>query len=215
MSEPQQRLSRLGPLRIVLADDHHMFVEAMRLILSQEPEIEVVAVLDNGADLLEAIRKFSPDIALVDVTMEGPGPQKIAKTVAASGNTTSLIALTMHLDHGFAELLLQSGFAGYVVKDDAVAELLNAIWTVTTGGTFMSEAIEKIANLRGPGARILTKREIASLRGAAEGLSNKQIASDLGISERTIKFHFGNILNKLNASSRGEAVAIARRYGLL
>ena len=121
----------------------------------------------------------------------------------------------MHLDHGFAELLLQSGFAGYVVKDDAVAELMSAIRGVQTGGTFLSEAIVKIASRRGDQALVLTKRESASLRGAAEGLSNKQIANNFAVSERTIKFHFENILRKLNASTRGEAVAKARQYGLL
>lgn len=202
-------------MRVVLADDHQMFVEAIRLILTQEPKVEVLAVADNGDDLLATIEEFAPDVALVDVTMKGPGAQKIAEAVKGSETATRLIALTMHLDHGFAELLLQSGFSGYVLKEDAVADLLSAILAVRAGGTFLSETLQEVGGEHVAHGRILTKRETTCLNAAADGLSNKLIAANLGVSERTIKFHFENILRKLSAVSRGEAVAKARRYRLL
>ena len=202
-------------IQVILADDHMMFVEAIRLILNQDAQIEVVAVVHDGDALVDDIKRLKPDIALVDVTMPGPRAQKIASEVADIACTTRLIAVTMHLDHGLAEVLLDSGFSGYVVKDSAVGELVNAIRQVHAGQTFLSASILKIGQKRRNQARLLTKRETACLQRAAEGFSNRSIADELGLSERTVKFHFENILRKLEASSRGEAVAKARRASLL
>jgi len=192
-----------------------MFVEAIRLILNQDPQIDVSAIVHDGAALVESIQRLEPDVALVDVTLPGPGAHKIAAEIAESGGRTRLIALTMHLDFGLAELLMAEGFAGYVVKDSAVGELVDAIRLVHAGDTFLSDAIQEIGRKRRSQTRLLTKRETACLQRAAEGFSNRSIADDLGLSERTVKFHFGNLLRKLEASSRGEAVAKARRAGRL
>ena len=202
-------------IRVILADDHMMFVEAIRLILNQDPGIKVVSVVHDGEALLEGVERLAPDIALVDVTMTGPGARKIAGEIVRTGSPTRLIAVTMHLDHGLAEVLMQNGFAGYVVKDAAVGELLTAIRRVHGGGVFQSDAIREIGRKRQTRARLLTKRETACLQRAAEGLSNKTIAEELGLSERTVKFHFENIFRKLAVASRGEAVAKARRASLL
>lgn len=202
-------------IRIVLADDHLMFVEAIRLILNQDPDMDVIAAVHDGDALCESIQRLQPDIALVDVTMDGPGARAIAAQIADAGAPTRLIALTMHLDHGLAELLMHRGFSGYVVKDAAVGDLANAIRQVHAGGEFLSEAILEIGRARQGQARLLTKRETDCLQRAAEGLSNKLIAKDLGLTERTVKFHFENTLRKLDAATRGEAVAKARRAHLL
>lgn len=203
------------PICVILADDHQMFIEALRQILDRDPSIEVVDVVGDGETLLEGIEIHAPDVALVDVTMPGPGARAIAGHAKQGDSSTRLIALTMHLDHGLAETLLSAGFAGFVVKDSAVAELLEAIHTVVAGGTYLSNAVRELGADRGQSPNPLTSREIDCLVLAAEGLSNKHIASELGITERTAKFHFENILRKLQASSRGEAVAFARRNAIL
>lgn len=202
-------------IRVILADDHHMFVEAIRMLLSEDPGIEVLEVVDNGEALLQRVKHLVPDVALVDVTMPGPGAKGIAAKLSKAASPTRLIALTMHLDRGFAEVLLNAGYAGYVVKDAAVAELLKAIRLVCSDKTYLSESVQRIEQQAVDSAAVLTAREMECLRLAADGLSNKRIARHLKITERTAKFHFENILSKLNASSRGEAVAIARRASIL
>ena len=204
-----------NPIRVILADDHQMFIEALRQILDRDPSIEVVDVVGNGEALLQGIESLAPDVALVDVTMPGPGAHAIAGHAKQGNSSTRLVALTMHLDHGLAETLLSAGYAGFVVKDSAVAELLDAIHTVVAGEPFLSSSVRQTGAARSQSPNPLTSRETDCLVLAAEGLSNKHIASKLGITERTAKFHFENILRKLQVSSRGEAVAFARRNAIL
>ena len=204
-----------NPILVILADDHQMLIEALRQILDGDPSIEVVDVVGDGETLLQGIESHAPDVALVDVTMPGPGARAIAGHAMQGTSSTRLIALTMHLDHGLAETLISAGFAGFVVKDSAVAELLEAIHTVVAGGSYLSNSVRELGADRGQSPNPLTSREIDCLVLAAEGFSNKHIASELGITERTAKFHFENILRKLQATSRGEAVAFARRNAIL
>ena len=192
-----------------------MFVEAIRLVLNQDDHIDVLDIVDTGDAALTSIFKHLPDVAILDVTMPGPGPLRIAEEVAASNAPTRLIALTMHLDAGLSEVLLAGGYAGYVVKDTAVSELLQAIRQIHGGTSFVSEAVNALDDNRSVQNRLLTGRERECLQYAAEGLTNRAIGQRLGVAERTIKFHFENILRKLRASSRGEAVAIARRSAII
>lgn len=200
------------PIRLVLADDHKMFVEAIELLLAGHGTVEVVAKSQDGDTLLADIARHRPDIALVDLSMPGPGAHAIAKQ---AGATCKLIALTMHLERALAERLLDQGFHGYVVKDAAFDELLAAVDAVMRGERYVSKALDQgrpgLTVAPGP----LTPREMQCLRLAAEGQSNKQIARAFSISERTVKFHFENILEKLGAANRLEAVAIARRALLI
>lgn len=202
------------PVRVVLADDHQMFIEAIRMVLNQDDQIQVVEVVHNGDALIDSIRRLTPDVALVDVTMQGPGAEKICQEVARMDSRTRLVALTMHLDPGLADVLLQSGYLGYVVKDSVVAELVKATHDASAGRRYVSQAITVMSQNRSR-SRVLTKREIDCLAHASEGLSNRAIADKLCISERTIKFHFENIFRKLNVVSRGEAVAAGRRLALI
>lgn len=197
---------------VVVADDHKMFAEAICAMLEKDGRLEILSVVEDGTSLIDTVRSHQPDIALVDVTMPGPGAEAIAKAVA--GSQTRLVALTMHLDRGLADHLILCGYAAYVVKDAAVAELVEAMQAVLRGEIYLSKAVLTIDTVEA-GKTILTKRETACLALAAEGFSNQRIGKNLTITERTVKFHLENILRKLNASSRGEAVAIARRIGLL
>jgi len=202
-------------VKLVIADDHTMFVQALRHLLERSPEFRVIATTDNGEDLLDLIDDHAPDIALVDVSMPGPGVQAIAKHCCKSPTGPKLIALTMHLERSFAETLIQQGFSGYVIKDAAFGELKNAILKVAGGETYMSKAILEVGDMKSEKTGGLTPRELECLKGASEGMSNKAIARQFGISERTVKYHFENVLRKLNAERRGEAVAIGRRENLI
>lgn len=203
------------PLRVSIADDHQMFVEAMRLILDGSPSVEVVSISNNGSDLLRDVREYRPDIALVDISMDGPGFLSIATEIGRMKRPTRLVALTMHLDRDLADRVIDAGFGGYVVKDAAVAELMEAIGAAAEGRVFVSQSVLAIKPSAVELGINLTQREFACLQGAAEGRANRDIANELGISERTVKFHFENIFRKLDVKSRGQAVAVARRTRLL
>lgn len=154
-------------IRLILADDHQMFVEAIRLVLNQDDQIDVLEVVDNGDAALTSIFRHLPDVAVLDVTMPGPGPLRIAEEVAARNAPTRLIALTMHLDAGLSEVLLAGGFSGYVVKDTAVSELLQAIRETAGGATFVSEAVHALDEHWSVQNRLLTGRERECLQHAA------------------------------------------------
>lgn len=200
-----------APIRLAIADDHKMFVEAIRFILDTTEAIEVVSVAEDGHRLLQDLARHRPDVALVDISMEGPGFIGIAQ---AAPPQTRLLALTMHLDHDLADRVLAAGFAGYLVKDAAVAELISAVEVTAAGGRFLSAALGRTGAAPRSPPRGVTAREIACLQAASDGKSNREIGEALGISERTVKFHFENAFRKLEAKSRGQAVAVARRLKL-
>lgn len=208
-------MNAANPIRLIIADDHKMFVQALRHLLERSQEIEVVATTDNGEDLLDLIDRHVPDVALVDVSMPGPGVQAIAQSVGKGPDRPKLIALTMHLERSFAEKLIEKGYSAYVIKDAAFGELMKAIRLVMECKTYMSKAVLEMGDIKPDGTGGLTPRELECLRCAAEGMSNKAIANRFGISERTVKYHFENVLGKLNADRRGEAVAIGRRQNLI
>lgn len=201
-------------VELVIADDHRMFVQAIVLLLERSGGVEVREVADNGDDLLDMLARLSPAVALVDVSMPGPGAVGIIEKVKEAGWATRLIALTMHLDKEVYETLMAHGYAGYVVKDCAFEDLMSAIQAVAKGGVFVSDVVNDSLDLSVETSP-LTPRETECLGFAADGTSNKAIAERLGVSVRTVKYHFENILRKLEAQSRGQAVAIARRRGLL
>lgn len=203
------------PIRLIIADDHIMFVEALRHLLGRSGDMTVVATTNTGDDLFHLIDVHVPDVALVDVSMPGPGIRAIAQSIGDGAVATKLIALTMHLEPAMAEALIDQGFSGYVIKDAAFDELLIAIHQVVEGRTFISAAIREMDRVGSGNAAGLTPRELECLRQAADGLSNRLIAKRLDISVRTVKYHFENILRKLEASRRGEAVAIGRRRNII
>ena len=187
-----------------------MVVEAIRHLLNRSDEFNVAATTDNGDDLLSFLKNQSFDVALIDVSMPGPGIHEIAQLVRGLKNPPKLIALTMHLDPTLSHVLLDTGFSGYVIKDAAFDELMIAIRTVMEGRQYISKAVKKLQGKQSQGHH-LTPREFDCLLAACEGFSNKKISRQLGITERTVKFHFENIFRKLKATNRGEAIAIARR----
>ena len=201
--------------RISIADDHRMFVEALRLILERSPRVEVVSVAHNGEDLLRDVEQHKPEVVLVDISMDGPGYQGIADGLRRSDVPACAIALTMHQDRDLADRVIASGFCGYVVKDAAVAELIEAIDVALGGGTFVSRSVLALDLPASEPQLHLTRREQVCLEHVAEGHANRDIATRLGISERTVKFHLENIFRKLQARSRSEAVAVARRQRLI
>ena len=165
--------------------------------------------------MLERVATEDPDIALVDISMPGPGLTAILDRIRESGSACRVIALTMHLERSFAFEMIDKGLAGYVTKDAVFSEVLEATRSVPAGKTYLCRQIASPGDPEAPFSDLLTPREMQCFKLAAQGLTNKAIAQQLDISDRTAKFHLENIYHKLGAERRGEAIAKARAKGIV
>ena len=200
-------------MKLVLADDYPILLAGLERLLGSEPEFEVVARTSDGDALLDALRLHHPDIALIDLSMPGPGPEAIIATIESEGLAGAVVALTMHLEPGYAEKLFRLGLNGYVVKESAFEELRAALRAVHSGDSFISAAV--LAASASSLSIELTERELSCLKLAAEGLTSKMIGRELEVTERTVRFHFSNICRKLDVQRRTEAIAAALRAGII
>jgi len=206
-------------IKIVAADDHRIFLEGLKSLFHLTPELDLVAVCEDGDTLLSLIEQKNPAIALVDISMPGANTETIVEIVESKYPETQIIALTMHLDPMLAKKLITLGLSGYVMKEEAFDELSKAITAVNLGEQFISP---KLMNLISsphltPDSCVpaLTNREMSVLSHAANGSTNKEIARVLTISERTVRFHLSNSCIKLGAHGRSNAVAIALKRKIL
>ncbi len=198
-------------LDLVIADDHAMFRQGIVRLFAGVDDMQIVAETDNGDDLIGLIGSHNPAAALVDVSMPGPGPVGIVEQVEALGVSCKLVALTMHLEPSYAETLLEAGMSGYVIKDAAFDELLDAVHTVLAGDQYLSMDLLDVPS----SLPVLTAREIECLKAAASGETGNAIGDALGISERTVRFHLANICRKFGVQRRSQAIALAHRHNML
>lgn len=207
------------PIKLVAADDHRLFLEGLKSLFEIIPEFNLADVCEDGDALLSLIAQHQPDVALIDISMPGANTEMIVEKVEADFSDTQLIALTMHLDPEMAVELLSLGLSGYVLKDEAFDEVSNAINAVMKGEQFISPVLAKAIsdNQHKSQTRndLLTAREVQVLENAAKGQSNKEIARNLDISERTVRFHVSNCCVKLDAQGRSNAVAKAMQMDLI
>jgi DNA-binding NarL/FixJ family response regulator len=202
-------------IKVVAADDHCIFLEGVKSLFLSSPSISLLDTCGEGEQLLALIAKHNPDIALVDISMPGPGIENIVESVSGLAVNTKLIALTMHLETGRASRLFALGLSGYVLKDDAFEQLELAILAVASGDEYISPRM--VSEMKGSDGEdvSLTARELEVLQYLAEGLINKIIAQHMGVSERTVRFHISNCCLKLHANRRSGAVAKALQMNLI
>ena len=202
---------------VIVADDHPIFLEGLILLLARVEWLDIVGYATDGDQTLRLIEQYEPDIVLMNVTMSGIGIENIILSVEKQSLITQLIALTTVNDGTKARQLLKIGLSGYVLKNTAFIDLLAIIKQVRTGKKFISPSL--LASLKPIIAKInkpqLTDREIEVLTCIVKGDSNKKIACDLGISERTVCFHMSNCLRKLKVSNRTHAIVQAVNHGLI
>lgn len=202
------------PIRVVVADDHAVVRAGLTAILEAEPDIQVVADVADGEQAVRAFAEHRPDVLVMDLRMpvlDGLGALvQLRRTHPAA----RVILLTTYDDEEDIYRGLEAGASGYLLKDAAVSELVNGIRKVHAGRkAIAAAAAERLAGR--VAVQELSDREREVLEHLAEGKSNKQIARALVISDGTVKVHVANILHKLNAQGRSEAVAVAARRGLV
>lgn len=198
-------------IRVLIADDHVMFRQGLINLLTTAADIHIAAECGDGATALELIRSLEPDIAVLDITMPKLDGISITRAMGNLGLATRGIILTMHDDPLMYSRAVNAGARGFILKDDAYEELLDALRTVASGGTAISRSMRHAATEPEPPAAELTEREKQILGLIAHGCTNRMIADHLGISIKTVNNHRSNLMGKLNLHSTAELV----RYSLL
>jgi DNA-binding NarL/FixJ family response regulator len=211
-------------VRVLVADDQSMVRAGFRMLLSGEPDIEVVAEASNGLEAVDKASRFHPTVVLMDIRMpELDGLEATRRILAADDKARILILTTFDLDEYVYEAL-RAGASGFVLKDDPPEQLLEAIRVVAGGDALLSPSITKrvikqFTRIRNPSPPEqlgdLTEREADVFRLIARGLSNAEIGRELYISEATVKTHITHILQKLDLRDRVQAVVLAHESGLL
>jgi DNA-binding NarL/FixJ family response regulator len=211
----------LSQIRILLADDHTVMRRGLRLLLESQAEFTVVAEASDGRKAVEQAELAKPDVVVLDITMPNLGGIEAAQRIAALLPHTSIIFLSMHSDEGYVLRALKAGAKGYLLKDAAEGDLIEAIKAVNQGKTFFSAEISRmlvedyIREIRSRGVEdsyeLLTSREREILQLLAEGKSNKDIASLLNLSPHTVETHRRNLQDKLNLHSFAELILYAVR----
>jgi DNA-binding NarL/FixJ family response regulator len=210
-------------IRVIVADDQSMVRAGFRMLLSGEPDIEVVAEAGNGLEAVNHASRLRPTVVLMDIRMpELDGLEATRRILAADPAARVLILTTFDLDEYIYEAL-RAGASGFVLKDEPPEQLIAAIRTVAAGDALLSPTITKrvirqFTRIPRPPPQdevaSLSARERDVLRLVAEGLSNAEIGADLFISETTVKTHVTHILQKLGLRDRVQAVVLAYRTGL-
>ena len=208
-------------ISVLVVDDHAVVRQGLRTFLELQDDIEVVGEAGDGEAALEAVARLRPDVVLMDLVMPRLGGVRAIERLREAAPATRVIVLTSFLDEDKVLPAVRAGAAGYLLKDVQPAELVRAIRIVDRGEALLHPAVAArvLRELAGGGARIerhelLTAREREVLALLAAGRANKAIAHQLGVAEKTVKTHVGNILGKLGLSDRTQAALYAVREGL-
>jgi DNA-binding NarL/FixJ family response regulator len=200
--------------RVLVVDDHALFRTGVANIINQESDLRVVAEAANGAEAVAAFDRHQPDVTLLDLRMPVMEGVEAVRRIRERDPQAKVIVLTTYDTDEDISRALRAGAKAYVLKDITAEGLVTCIHDVLAGKTYLApSAAAKLAE--GVTRVQLTPRELATLRLMADGKSNKEIANALGISDRTVKTHLGHLFEKLNVTSRTEAVKVATRRGLV
>lgn len=205
-------------VRVLIADDHSVVRQGLRMFLSLDPEIEIAGEATTGEEALRLAREHRPDVVLMDLLMPGMGGVAATRAMRAEMPDIEVIALTSVLEDETVTGAIRAGAIGYVLKNTEADELRQAIKSAAAGQVHLSPeaAARLVREVQIPGSpEALTERETAVLRLVAKGQANKQVARELGIGEQTVKTHVSNILGKLQLQSRTQAALYAVDRGLV
>lgn len=222
-----------APIRVLLADDHDILRQGLKMLLSLQMEIEVVGEARTGRETIELALKLRPQVVVLDISMPDIDGLEACRRMRASVPDISVLILTMHESEEYFFQALRAGAAGYLVKKAAPSDLHMAILSVAQGGAFLYPGLAKalirayttapLAPLPAPGndeplaaeLRVLSPRELEVLKLVAEGHTNQEIADQLVLSIKTVQAHRANVMEKLGLENITQLVRFAIRYGLL
>jgi DNA-binding NarL/FixJ family response regulator len=205
--------------RVLIADDHRMLREALRLVL--EAECEIVGEAASGEDAVAVAVRSRPDVIVLDLGMPGIGGLEAAHQLAKRAPASKVLILTQYEDEEYVlESLSEARVAGYLTKADAASELLHAVRAVHAGKRYLSASVtptvlNRLAPSRKPAAGSPTRRERQIIKLVGEGATNKAIASRLGISPKTVQIHRANLMAKLGVHSTAGVVRYAIKHKLV
>lgn len=195
-------------IRIVLADDHALVLEGLRALLNAEADLHVVATATDGERLLEAVKRFSPDIAIIDLQMPYMDGLTCLQHIRAEGLPVRVLIVSAFGDAQSLRSAVEGGADGFALKTDSPEMTLAAIRQVAAGHVVFPDAVRRwLTRKPEQDPNALTEREEAVLALIAEGRSNAQIGAALSLSENTVKFHLKNLFSKLGVTNRTEAAA--------
>jgi two-component system response regulator NreC len=206
-------------IRILLTDDHTLFRQGIRTLLSAEPDMEVVGEASNGGDAITRASETRPDVVLMDIGMAGLSSFEASRQVRKNRPETKILFLTMYDDEDYLVDCMEVGAGGYVLKDSPASQLLSAIRDVNRGGSYLSprmlsQLVDDFrtrikSTQRLPRFATLTTREKEVLKLLAEGNSVKEIACDLKLSVKTVEAHKFNLMRKLDIHNKAQLVQYA------
>ena len=213
------------PTRLLLVDDHAVVRSGLRMLLENEPGMQIIGEAGSASEALQAVERLQPDVILLDIGLPDISGIEVARQVKQRSPATAIVALTIHEDEEYFFKMLEAGAVGYVPKRAAPEELIQAIQAAASGEVYLYPSLAKLLvrdflTTEG-GARSaraldgLTDREQEVLALLAEGEGNPEIADRLGISPKTVSRHRENIMRKLNLHSRSELVKYAIRKGII
>lgn len=210
-------------IRVMIVDDHTLFRQGLRKVMEADGNIQVVGECGNGNEALTLVDEVYPDLVLMDIKMPEMDGIECIKLMRKDYPNVKILALSMYNDTGCVLKAIKAGVKGYVQKDASADSLIDTIRKVHTGNTSMvhlavtTDIVHGLVHLPSSSDKesLLTEQEEHIVKLMAEGNSNKRIASELFISDQTVKGHIHNILRKLQASDRTQAVAEALRQGIV
>ena len=213
----------MDAIKLVIADDHSMIREGLKQLLELEGQFKVIAEASDGVECLEILSKEAPDVLLLDINMPNKNGLDVLKELNQSGNRkVKVLVLTVHNEVEYLIKAVELDVDGYVLKDSESSELKKAIMTILNGETYIQPDLipmlnAKMISMENDYDKIdsLTKRELDVLKNLAIGMYNKEIATKLEISERTVKNHVSNIFKKIGVSDRTQAAVFAIRNNLI
>lgn len=206
------------PITILLADDHAVVRKGIRDFIDEDPALQVIEEASDGAEAWALLTQQQPDVAVLDIRMPHLTGVELTRRMKEHYPQVRVLILTAYDDEPYVLALLRAGADGYILKTAGSRELLAAIKQVYAGKSFLDPTIAStvITNaLRPMPEEQLTDRELEVVRGVAKGWTNREIAQQLAISDRTVQGHLANIFAKLHVSSRTEVVTVALQRGLI
>ncbi len=207
----------MNPYAVILADDHAMFREGVRRIVERIEDLSIIREVNDGLELLDVLKGSRPDLIILDISMPNLRGLEAIREIKKIYPKVKVLVLTMHKKREFIQQSLRDGADGFLLKEDAGAELIRAVQTIRNGGKYLSSLLSSVLTsiaLEKEEPEILTRREKEVLKLLAEGKKTKEIAEALYISPNTVRRHRYNVMEKLKIKRLADLVkyAISQNY---